>query len=386
MRSPTAPTIATPRLTRAGSSGRAGPVAHAGRSSDAFGIAFDKLTAPFDAVRAAMFRSVARPLAPLMADPALRVAYLGSATVIVLFALVCAAPAWMLLLGPLALGVPHLVADLRYLVVRPGLHLRPRVIALVLAPCALAIAFPTLEMIGVALMGAAFAATSTRQRRATVGVVGVVIIAAGRHFDGRAEIVFAHIHNAMALGWLALGFASSRRDRSSLLFPIALTAALTAALALGIAGPSATELGSQLESSGTPAWIMLASMSPTTNADAAARWVLVFAFGQAVHYATWIRLIPELARERRGPRPLRRSIEALRSDLGLPLLLLVLVAALAVPLAALRDPLSVRDWYLRLALFHGPMEIAVAALFVAERRPCGGQRPARQHRGVATSP
>ncbi|XXF76315.1 hypothetical protein P2318_25100 [Myxococcaceae bacterium GXIMD 01537] len=40
------------------------------------------------------------------------------------FLLTVGAPLWSLALGPVLLGVPHLLSDVRYLVVRPGLHRR----------------------------------------------------------------------------------------------------------------------------------------------------------------------------------------------------------------------------------------------------------------------
>lgn len=33
-------------------------------------------------------------------------------------------PLWMLAVGPIVLGVPHVVSDVRYLVAKPGYHRR----------------------------------------------------------------------------------------------------------------------------------------------------------------------------------------------------------------------------------------------------------------------
>ena len=46
------------------------------------------------------------------------------------------APRWTLALGPIVLGVPHLLADARYLVVRPGYHRRTSIFLAVLPPLA----------------------------------------------------------------------------------------------------------------------------------------------------------------------------------------------------------------------------------------------------------
>jgi len=80
------------------------------------------LLRPADRLRAGLLRRSGAIGRRLIADRQLRVntlALLGITTSLVLTA---GAPLWLLVVGPLALGVPHLLADVRYLVVRPGLH------------------------------------------------------------------------------------------------------------------------------------------------------------------------------------------------------------------------------------------------------------------------
>src|SRR5687768_989228 len=80
-----------------------------------------------DRVRRELLRFGVRFGGPWVAAREPRVAVI--ATICVLTALAGAAliPVWMVLLGPLAWGVPHVVADLRYLFVREA---RPRKIAI----------------------------------------------------------------------------------------------------------------------------------------------------------------------------------------------------------------------------------------------------------------
>lgn len=59
----------------------------------------------------------------IAADREARVAVVATATVLLSFALTVVSPLLLLALGPIVLGVPHLVADVRYCVVRPGWHL-----------------------------------------------------------------------------------------------------------------------------------------------------------------------------------------------------------------------------------------------------------------------
>src|SRR5262245_32161342 len=86
--------------------------------------AIETALAPADALRRAALRRLGPRLRPLIADRERRVAV--TAVVAILVALLGASlfPLWLLALGPVILGVPHLVADARYLVMRPGLHRR----------------------------------------------------------------------------------------------------------------------------------------------------------------------------------------------------------------------------------------------------------------------
>lgn len=90
--------------------------------------------APFDALRNRFLRRFGRLLEPLIARREPRVVALGGFGLGVAFARVLTVPLWLLTIGPLVLEIPHLVADLRYLVVRPGLHRRPGFLLSVGAP------------------------------------------------------------------------------------------------------------------------------------------------------------------------------------------------------------------------------------------------------------
>ena len=85
-----------------------------------------------DQLRASVLRHVA-PRA-LIADRQARVLWLGLGSVAASFAAALCFPKAMLLVGPLVLGVPHLLADVRYLVVRRGHHKRVGFWLLIAAP------------------------------------------------------------------------------------------------------------------------------------------------------------------------------------------------------------------------------------------------------------
>ncbi|MEY4582894.1 MAG: hypothetical protein RL701_7597, partial [Pseudomonadota bacterium] len=110
------------------------------------------------------------------------------------------------------------------------------------------------------------------------------------------------------------------------------------------------------------------ALSPVSDPRLGLRWMMAFAFGQSVHYGIWLRSIPDEDRARPGMRSFVSSYRALVADLGrAPIWCALLVMAVLCVMAIID---STRGWllYLRLALFHGPLELAVALLLFLERR------------------
>jgi hypothetical protein len=79
--------------------------------------------------------------------------------------------------------------------------------------------------------------------------------------------------------------------------------------------------------------------------------------------------VPDDDRPRPGLRSFRSSFRALLADCGAPLLALTAAAVLVFALGAVVDAYAARTAYLRLALFHGPLELAVVAIRLLERAP-----------------
>ena len=87
------------------------------------------------------------------------------------------------------------------------------------------------------------------------------------------------------------------------------------------------------------------------------RAVFVYALGQALHYAVWLRLMPEVDRSTPVPKPFRVQLASWRADLGRwwwPSVALVVVAGLAMLLGAG----AARQLYFTLSFFHVGLEAA----------------------------
>jgi hypothetical protein len=328
--------------------------------------ALDALLVPADALRARVYRLVAPWVGPLFADRERRVAWLGAACVGLAFLLTLTVPLWSLALGPVLLGVPHLVSDLRYLVVRPGLHRRSSLALLAGVPL-VATCLGAGPAVGLLAMVPALVSAECAWRRKGLllaGWGGLTVLALA------AEVtfvrVFLHAHNvfAVALWWWAW------RSRHSRAWGVPLLAALgTVALLLGAAEPVMTVLGAwSAPGTGTSFSEFVEVLAPQGFPLLGLRLVLVFAFLQSVHYGVWLRLVPEDDRARVAPRPWRATWRALVEDFGpVPLGLFVLLALAVVAWGMVSLP-EARWGYLRLAAFHGYLELAIAARWLAEGR------------------
>lgn len=328
----------------------------------------ERLWAGPDAARTWLYRLAAPWLHRLYADREARVLWLGVLSVLSALALTALAPLWLLTVGPLVLGVPHLVADVRYLVLRPGLHRRPAAWVAAVPLAAVGLGAP--PVVGVlSALPLVLAGNASPWRR--VGVLLVVAALAGAAWAWEREflLAFVHAHNLVALGvwwWV-------RPRGVGAAVVLALAALATVVLLTGQAdGLVSLAGGWQAPGSGTSFDEFIATSAPVADGRLAVHLVLSFAFLQALHYGVWLRLLPEDARLRPAPRPFAASWRALALEFGAWPLLAVSTLALGLAGWGLVDPGGARQGYLRLGAFHGYLELSVVAWLVTVAR-----RPAR---------
>ncbi len=277
-----------------------------------------------------------------------------------------AAPALLWLWGPLLLGVPHLVADLRYLVLppySPVVVLRRDIVIGALLAATLWSASP--EVGGAAVVAAWALAPRPRSshamaRRALVGAVVISGYAVSWRYSLESSYVLVHAHNAVAVLLFAWVFA---RGRVRVWLPVALATAsalvLTGALDSLLAGNGLDVVAG---------YLLPVSALERWPAEVCARLAVLFVFLQSVHYAIWLRLVPEQARPRAGQRSFRGSLAALQRDFGGSTM--ALFAALSVALLAfgLHDAERARTAYLRFAGFHAYLELAFLVRWLCAAR------------------
>jgi len=302
---------------------------------------------------------------PIVRRRELRVALMFSAVVCTALVGTLLAPMWLLILGPLIWGVPHLLADLRYLVLRTGYHRRP-LLWLVAGGPLLWTALGGELIFG--FVGAAAAALLARARVRPRLLAATVLLGSGAVLAslGRpGDIIFAHAHNfiAVALWWLW-------RPRVTRLHwvPLALFVAASAFL---VSEPALR----LVHATGGLDWFVGGMgpdyqswrVSPGLAPELGLRLVLLYCFAQSIHYAVWLQLLPDESRQRATPPTFRASHEDLRADFGQ--LGLAVAGALAVGLAlwAVVDLMQASHGYFRMARFHGHLELIAATLLLLER-------------------
>ena len=309
------------------------------------------------------------PLAkPLVRRRDVRVAAAGCTMILSALAGAIFLPLWVLALGPIVWGTPHVLSDVRYLWVRPGRHRRWTLWVLAVIPLVALTATANAAWGFGAAVGALVAARGPLWKKtlALPFVLGLVWAALEHPF--LTALIFAHAHNfiGIALWW------SWRDRRSKLHFLPLLVFALGSGLLLSGWLDDAILAMDVLavNPGGLDLYYHLGSLSPGVEGMLGVRLVLLFAFAQSVHYVVWVRLVPEEDRKRETPRTFRASFEALSKDFGPWLLGATILVALGVAVWAALDVFAARNGYLRAVLFHAHLEvIAAVLLFVEGTRP-----------------
>ena len=209
-------------------------------------------------------------------------------------------------------------------------------------------------------------ATGSWRNKVLVTVPFLALFVAAMLWLRSTHVALAHVHNLVAIAlWVVLGTAlhppsaNSQWPRWVTVVPfIGGGLAILLGAADGWMGPA---LGPSITEH-------MQTLAPGLDATWAVRWVVLFAYAQAVHYGLWLRIMPEVARKRPAPRSWTASLTALRRDFGDPVLAGFVLLTVGIAVWGVFDLVAARAGYLRLALFHGPLELAVLGIVTVEGR------------------
>lgn len=344
----------------------------------------ERVARPLDYTRRRLLLSLGSIAHPFIRSRALRV------TTIAVFGFSVAAmlslwiPLWQLALGPIIWGIPHILGDLRYLVVKQRLARSVSFWFLVVAPLAHFTYRPRVTTTMIALGGAALlglilrgrASPTTRlstwpEREVSARFLFVVMCSLigyilARQYPYHAHFVLLHAHNLITLGiwWFW-------RSRASL-WELAPLIALVGLSALILGGWDAeawrvAQGSSELAPSGLTLSYFERALARVLPAEWRPQWVALYGFLQSAHYLVWIRLIPEDDRSNETPITFRRSALRLYSDFGGWVMLMVTVMMIGLVAWAIVDVAAARMSYLRWISAHASLEIAVMGYLFIRR-------------------
>ncbi|MFO0680256.1 MAG: hypothetical protein U0169_27280 [Polyangiaceae bacterium] len=325
-------------------------------------------TVPLDVVRSAFLRSFGARLSPYVARRDVRVGLVGLLAVAFALTLATTLPLWAMAVGPLLLGVPHLVSDVRYLVVRRGDHRDVRRVLFVFAPLLVTLVRPAPSWgFAVAFTAVALARASLRRRAIALVLCALAYALVLRHERLVAQ-GFVHAHNlvAVALWW-------SWRARKSIFEKVVLGVFVAASVAIFVgAFDHAASFASPYSAEALDR--VVRGVAPVADGTLGLRLVVFFAFAQSVHYGVWLRLVPEDDRGR-SIRSFGSSVRALAADVGPWTIVSALAATVGFVAWGVVDVGAAGRGYVNVASFHGYLEVAVALGCLVEGRRPGTSAP-----------
>ncbi len=344
----------------------------------------DKLLGSADLFRREFWRAtVWIGLGPhLVRDRHARLTVLAGLHMSLALLLTVVAPVWLLLLAPLVLGVPHVFADIRYLILRPPNRTDRGVLLAVLIPLLGMSLLRILLVLGIlsvprievllGLLSLCAAVVLTRGR--TSWQLGLLLMISGLTVLGMTSprmvaLGMAHLHNLVAFGlWVAWSRSSGASKRCTWAVGTMFLGGISL-LASGVLEPFLGMIGGLGAAGGLTIDEMTRALAPGLPPAVGLKLVLIFAFAQSVHYVVWLRLIPgsEPFEPRGVPTTFRHDLQGLVADFGPAGVGLAIGLTLAVPIFGLLDPTGTREAYLSIVFFHGWLEIAMAAHWFVRR-------------------
>lgn len=292
---------------------------------------------------------------------------LDAALVLGALALTLITPFVLIAILPLIFGIPHVLGDIRHLIVRRGLLSRPWLLLLAGTPMIGAYLGAGPVLAAPVMAGAVLGGRALWPRKVPilllVGLIGYGIYRLG----SLGALVFLQVHNLVALVLWSLWPGGSQKRKVILLSLIGLASTLLfSGLADALIGQSfALTVQGKVFGDIAP-WFWQGD--PRLSERLAA----FFCFAQMMHYLVWLKWFPEDDQDPDEP----KHFIAFTRDLGTPLVQFSLMATLGLAIWGSMDTWEARALYLKVAAFHGYIEYAALALLATE-----GWQNITPHRG-----
>lgn len=331
-------------------------------------LAFQVMSAA-DRLRGTVLRRAcaSRGLRRIFVDRGRRLAAMQAVAVLSALGLALRAPLVSLWLGAAVFGVPHLLAGVRAVAVRR------RASPVALGCAALGIAVGAAQIAGagdsalrafVLLFAVAIgweAATGMERHpwaaAALLAVLAPGVLAAWQA-PRLAVVVLAHLHGMGSLLYFGI---NARRRRLPVWPLVAGVVAVTIAGASGLLDAAmAARLYAPRNAGASIVAEAITAGLPHPTAVVFHRALFLYAFGQSLHFAAWLRLLPDVERESPMPKTFRRALRELQADFGRLTIPLLALTAVAIVLLLLEGGRA-RETYFALSYFHVGLEGAALA-------------------------
>lgn len=303
------------------------------------------------------------------------------------FTLAIKFPLWALLLGPIILGTPHLVASVRYL---PKLTTLDRsfstkklyfIIGAVYVSVATARLFGgsfastfiengpnLLELIGCALALVAigvFSRISKVRLLTSVGILALLFLMSLKHpLETLGFLVL--VHNFIAFYfWIVR--ADDKKEKSMALIALTVFSMITAGFLIGVFDSWMQFRTIEILNGWFSDMNVGAQIFPNGDMTLWSRAVSAYAFGQGIHYFVWLKAVPEQELNFQHNTSFKASYELLKGDVGTKIVYLSGFVALAIiAYGIFTNFIEARVIYLSLAALHGYFEIVALAFTKAK--------------------
>ena len=297
-------------------------------------------------------------IAPFIKNRALRVHCSAIIFLAIAFAITIGLPCWQLALGPIILGIPHIIGDVRYLVLQEELHKNSVFWMLVAAPLLAFLYFQQSGFGAMAIVGATLLHKPNRSALPIVGAaIGLMVVAF--IYDRIFLYSLLHLHNVIAI---AIWWRWRKNRKAWEYTSLVLCAAFCIVILVGF------RLNTAFHPTQLPMEYFTRTLVPFASGDWAIRLVLLYAFLQSFHYFIWVRLIPEDNRKQQTPQSFRKSLSTLQENFGEKGIFFIALSMVALIIWACFDIKSARANYLYLISFHGFLELAVCGYYLSKKR------------------
>ncbi len=294
---------------------------------------------------------------PILRSRSLRVQLSAVIFLCIAFGVSIGLPCWQLALGPILLGIPHIIGDFRYLIVQEKLHIKPVFWLLVILPLLGFLYFQQSVYGAAAIVGATLLhKTNQKTFLVSLGAMSLLLVAFLYHRIFLYSLL--HLHNLIAI----LIWWFWRKDRQPWERISLLLCGLFSLLIL-----SGTNVVFDSSPKQLPLQYFTRTLAPFATGEWANRIVILYAFLQSFHYFIWIRLIPEDNRKQPSPQSFRKSLSTLQNDFGKKGVLFIGLSMVGLLVWAGFDMKSARANYLYIISFHGFLELAVCAYYLCRR-------------------